>query len=186
MPTIMPTGHTKPEAAGFALAFDPIDIPQLVARYGVEEDLKPLAAGARIRSGQTKRADLLAIFEWKTKGRGKSRLAENSDEEIADALRIAASATTERAAVAVLCGLHGVGVPVASAILTAIHPDRYTVIDFRALEALGCASGDRSVNFYLEYLEQCRRLAKRHAVSLRDLDRALWQWSKCNGAEAER
>lgn len=65
----------------------------------------------------------------------------------------------------------------ASAILTAIDPERYTVIDFRALEALGNMANDCSVNFYLNYLDACRRLAKGHDVSLRDLDRALWQWS---------
>lgn len=54
---------------------------------------------------------------------------------------------------------------------------RYTVIDFRALEALGSDSTDRSVNFYLAYLDFCRLLAKAHRIKLRDLDRALWQWS---------
>jgi hypothetical protein len=106
-----------------------------------------------------------------------SRPRKNSDDEIADASTLATAATTERAAISVLCGLQGVDVPVASAILTAIDPERYTVIDFRALEALGSSSKDRSVNFYLAYLDACRRLAKMHHVSLRDLDRALWQWS---------
>ena len=67
--------------------------------------------------------------------------------------------------------------PVASAILTAIDPERCTVIDFRALEALGKKTNDRSVNFYLSYLDACRTLAEEHQVSLRNLDRALWQWS---------
>ncbi|HUO00623.1 MAG TPA: hypothetical protein VMU69_30880 [Bradyrhizobium sp.] len=50
--------------------------------------------------------------------------------------------------------------PIASAILTAIiDPQRYTVIDFRALEALGSKTADRSVNLYLEYLRTCVRLA---------------------------
>ena len=120
---------------------------------------------------------LVTIFEWKTKGRGRSRLRRNSDDEIADALNLASHAKTERAAVAVLLGLQGVHVPVASAILTAIDPERYTVIDFRALEALGCDSKDRSVNFYLAYLKACRQLASKHGVTLRNLDRALWQWS---------
>jgi hypothetical protein len=100
----------------------------------------------------------------------------NTDEEIADALALAVRAKTERAALAVLTGLHGVHVPVASAILTAVDPERYTVIDLRALESLGSKSTDRSVNFYLDYLETCRRLAREHRITLRDLDRALWQW----------
>jgi hypothetical protein len=51
------------------------------------------------------------------------------------------------------------------------------VIDFRVLEALGNKSADRPVNFYLDYLAACRRVAKEHHATLRDLDRALWQWS---------
>lgn len=161
----------------FNLRFDPADLPQLAQRYGYKSDDAALSAGVRIASGNYGRSNIETIFEWKTKGRGRSRLRSNSDEEIADALCSAAKAKTERAAIAVLSGLQGVGVPVASAILTAIDPERYTVIDFRALQALGNNSEDRSVNFYLAYLNACRQLARKYKVTLRDFDRALWQWS---------
>jgi hypothetical protein len=46
-------------------------------------------------------------------GRGVSRLNRNADPEIADALKLAVHAQTERAAIAVLCGLYGVNIPVA-------------------------------------------------------------------------
>jgi hypothetical protein len=49
----------------------------------------------------------------------------------------------------VLMGLSGVGLPMASAILTAIDQDRYTVIDYRALQALGASEVDPDLNFYL-------------------------------------
>jgi hypothetical protein len=98
-------------------------------------------------------------------------------------LAVAVDAQQERTALAVLVGLKGVLVPVASAILTTIAPDRYTVLDFRALESLGCASQDRSIDFYLGYLEACRGLASRHDMSLRNFDRALWQWSSIQARE---
>jgi hypothetical protein len=160
----------------FKLQFKPADIAILAKNYDPEQDDLALAAGRRIREGEFTRQNLSDIFEWKTGGRGRSRLERNSDDEIADALRLAVQAETERAAVAVLLGLHGVLVPVASAILTAIDPQRYTVIDFRALAALGNRSTDRTVNFYLAYMSFCRTLAAAHDVDLRDLDRALWQW----------
>jgi len=85
-----------------------------------------------------------------------------------------------------LLELHGVDIPVASAILAAIYPERYTVLDFRALEALGHARHD--VKFYEEYLAFCKRLAESNIVSpqsglpaptpLRALDRALCGWSR--------
>jgi hypothetical protein len=164
-------------ASQFSLQFKPAEMARLAKRYGYKSDDDALAAGSRIRAGHYGRQHLVTIFNWKTKGRGRSRLSGNSDGEIADALNLASHAKTERAAVAVLLGLRGVQVPVASAILTAIYPKRYTVIDFRALEALGCDSKDRSVNFYLAYLKTCRQLALKYDVTLRNLDRALWQWS---------
>jgi hypothetical protein len=164
-------------ASKLSLQFKPVEIARLAKRYGYTSDGGALAAGSRIREGDYGRQHLVTIFNRKTKGRGRTRLSGNSDREIADALKLASQAKTERSAVAVLLGPRGVQVPVASAILTAIYPKRYTVIDFRSLEALGCDSKDRSVNFYLDYLNTCRKLASKHDVTLRNLDRALWQWS---------
>jgi hypothetical protein len=162
----------------FLPQFEPSKIDELAKRYDSKEDEEPLQAGRAIQNGDHSRANVMKIFEWKTGGRGRTRLSGNTDIEIADALRIAVEAKTDRASVAVLCGLNGVAVPVASAILTAIDPSRYTIIDFRALEALGYTGSDRTIDFYLAYLSKCRNFAKEYKVSLRDLDRALWQWSK--------
>src|SRR5262249_29969502 len=102
----------------------------------------------------------------------------NTDADIADALKLATLAHSDRCAMAVLLGLHGVAVPVASAILTAINPARYTVIDFRALPSPGYKEPDRSIELYLAYLSFCRDLADRHDLPLRTVDRALWQHGK--------
>lgn len=161
----------------FRLQFDPACISELAGRYDAVEDEPALAAGARIRNGCYTAENLGIIFKWKTRNRGVSRLQKNDPAEIADALKLAVMATTERSAVAVLRGLSGVDTPVASAILTAINPERYTIIDFRALESLGVDSPDRSLPFYLCYLRYCWAAAKEHRISLRTLDRALWQWS---------
>lgn len=162
----------------FELQFEPAQMRELASRFRYDDDTEALQAGQRIASGDYSRVDLEAIFTWKTGGRGISRLRRNSEIEIRDALRLARTAQTERAAIAVLCGLCGVEIPVASAILTAIDPERYTIIDFRALESLGVKNSWHTVDSYLRYLDQCRELARQNAVSLRELDRALWQWSK--------
>jgi hypothetical protein len=162
----------------FQLQFAPALIKEIAARYVDEDDTEALQAGRCIASGDYSRAHLEAIFRWKTGGRGISRLRPNSDIEIRDALRLAVSAQTERAAVSVLCGLWGVKIPVASAILTAVDPGRYTIIDFRALEAIGAKNSCHTVDSYLAYLDECRDLARQNTVGLRELDRALWQWSK--------
>jgi hypothetical protein len=162
----------------FALQFDRSEIIKLVTRYEFKEYTAVQAAGKRIAAGEYARSHLETIYEWKTKGRGRSRIARNTDEEIADALKLVSHARTDRAAVAVLMGLRGVDVPVASAILTAINPSRFTIIDFRALAALGVTSIVPTIDIFISYCEFCRNLAMECNLSLRDLDRALWQWSK--------
>lgn len=87
---------------------------------------------------------------------------------------LALHAHEPRSALAVLMGLCGVALPMASAILTAIDPDTYTVVDYRAMEALGVPDADYyNLNLYLnQYLPTCRRLAAAAGVSLRTLDKA--------------
>jgi hypothetical protein len=61
--------------------------------------------------------------------------------------------------------------------LTAINQKRFTIIDYHALESLGVTKAVLMIDFYLAYLAHCRALADENGVGLRDLHRALWQWS---------
>jgi hypothetical protein len=153
-----------------------------------EKELEKAAfeAGEAIRNGDYTLANLEAIVRWKSE-RAVQYLIGNSNEKIKHALTVAASPqSTTSAAVKALLDLHGVDITIASAILAAIFPDRYTVLDFRSLEALGHSRHD--VHFYEEYLAFCKRLADSQIVKpqgdlpaptpLRALDRALWEWSK--------
>jgi len=48
-------------------------------------------------------------------------------------------------------------VPVASAILTTVNPEKYTIIDIYALKSLGVTDGPTyRVDYYLAYLRKCR------------------------------
>ena len=78
-----------------------------------------------------------------------------------------------------LLALDGVGVPTASTLLYFVFPDRYPILDVRALESLGVRPRSvYPVAFWLEYLTACRELSERYGVDLRTLDKALWQHSK--------
>ena len=47
----------------------------------------------------------------------------------------------------------------ASAILTTMFPEKYTIIDFRALESLGIVKAPTdSVDYYLDYLSEMSRI----------------------------
>jgi hypothetical protein len=160
----------------------------LVAKYlekgGEQKDRDALAAGDRLRT-RLSVEDFQALVEWKTNNRGFTRLDKNTDAEVLDAIRLALDAKCPRSAIAVLIGLDGVGVPVASAIMTMLKPESHTVIDFRALETLGYKGDYSSISFYLRYLDYCTKLANKWGMSLRNLDRALWQWSKDKGASGQ-
>lgn len=167
----------------FVLQFPPSELLALANRYGYEQDNDALSAGRNIANSDYSVANLKIIIGWKS-ARIAGLIGKNTPSDVAKALRFATDKrTSERWAIETLCGLKGVGIPVASAILTMVYPDRYTIIDFRALEALGIQrdDGEETVDFYLEYLATCRRLAQVHKIDLRTLDRALWQWSKEHG-----
>src|SRR5580700_8593298 len=96
-----------------------------------EHELEKAAfeAGDAIRNGDFSLANLEAIVRWKSE-RAVQYLIGNSNEKIRQALAIAASPeSTTDAAVKALIELHGVDITVASAVLAAIYPERYTVLD---------------------------------------------------------
>jgi hypothetical protein len=157
----------------------------LCDRYDYEKDFWFEIAGRSILEGDFSRRHFDTIFEWKTGNRGKSRPAKNNDKSIARALKLVVEERDNPIRpIDALTQLSGVGVPVASAIMTAVFPGRFTVIDFRALSALSVEGySTSSSEKYLEYVEYCIALARNWGVTLRDLDRALWKWSEKHDAK---
>ena len=171
----------------FELQFDPGAIPALAARFPVTDDGPAAAAGAAAHAqGFYTRAQFLVVCAWKTP-RSRPRVAANGEAEVQAATRAALTATDERERMEALLALGGVGVPTASVLLYFAEPDRYPILDVRALESLGQPVNRSTypVTYWLEYLAACRALALRHGVDLRTLDKALWQHSR-EAADAAR
>jgi hypothetical protein len=179
--------------AYFQLQPEEAELQELAEQYWQkagekEQELEKAAfdAGQAIRNGDFALANLEAIVRWKSE-RAVHYLIGNSNEKIRRVLGIVtASDTTTELAVNALMELHGVDIPVASAVLAAIYPELYTALDYRVLEALGHARHD--VHFYEEYLAFCKRLAESNIVKpkadlpaptpLQTLDRALAEWAR--------
>lgn len=179
--------------AYFQLQPSESELQELADEYwqksGEKERAREQAAfesGESIRNGEHTLANLEAIVRWKSE-RAVQYVIANSNDKVRKALAVAANAeSSTEAAMKALLELQGVDIPVASAILAAIFPERYTVLDYRALEALGHARHD--VRFYEEYLAFCKRLAESNVVKpqegapagtpLRTLERALGEWSR--------
>jgi len=160
-----------------------------------EEDLLG-SVGPTVRGrGHYTQPEVERVNRWKLPTqRNRKRLAQNSAADIEAVTKRALAADEPLQLYILREHLHGVSDGVASGLLIFPFPDRHTVIDFRAARALEALHRDGqladellwrppqpdslSVPPYPLYLDACRRLARHVDVSLRDLDRALWQWHK--------
>ena len=165
--------------AHFELQFPSDEIPGLASRFSYPKDDQPChAAGTEARRrGYYLRDELVLVCEWKT-GRSRRLVARNTEEDIEFVTGEALSAPDEPTRMATMIWLWGVDVPSASALLYFAFPDDYPIIDVRALESLGQPQPRYySIKFWTEYLDACRTLAEELGVSIRTLDKALWQAS---------
>lgn len=163
----------------FALQFPAEDIEALAARFPGSDDTRLMTLGAAVRArGHYTRLEFIEVCAWKTP-RSRPRIVANSAAMVIEATARAIDASDEGTRIAALLELQGVGVPTASTLLFAAFPDDYPILDVRALESLGVKGRSTyPVSFWLAYLGACRRLAREAGVSLRTLDKALWQRSK--------
>ena len=74
--------------------------------------------------------------------------------------------------------IYGVGIPVASSILTLCFPKEYSVIDFRNWRQLYKQTEKKSsysTNEYIKYLGIIKGLAFKFNVTTQEIDLAIWQ-----------
>ncbi|MGZ4344790.1 MAG: hypothetical protein ACXVWJ_22115 [Solirubrobacteraceae bacterium] len=173
--------------AGFELQFPASEINALAARYDYADDRELLALGAAARArGYYTRRELTEVCAWKTP-RSRSLVASNARHAVTSRTRRSLTATDESERITPLLGLHCVGVPTASTLLYAAFSSDYPILDVRALESLGARSRSTyPVSFWLRHLDACRELARVHGVSVRTLDKALWQHSRERSAAPRR
>jgi hypothetical protein len=163
----------------FRLQFPVGDITALAAQYDFDPDDQVAAAGASARErGYYTKPELVLVCEWKTV-RSRRRVADNTAAFVEGLTRVAFAAEDESERMAALCALKGVNPPTASVLLHFAFPDRYPIIDWRALESLGQPRQPAyTIDYWLAYVDACRKLASQAGVSMRVLDKALWQYSR--------
>lgn len=166
----------------FRLQFPVERVPEYAGRYSYEDDLEVVAIGANTRKrGFYTAEEFKTVCTWKTK-RSKPLVAANTAQSIEAATRTALSDRDERTRVKALESLSGVGRPTASVFLHLAYPERYPILDRRAVQALGVDfPAAPSFRFWLAYVDFCRRLAAEAGVDGRTFDQAVWQWSKEQG-----
>src|SRR5579875_77992 len=143
---------------------------------GEREQVLLTMVGPEAKStGYLTKDQLVDIARWKSQ-RATSRIAANSPGEVEAFTRLAFEAPAYLRH-RVLCCLSGVRIPMASAILTVVFPDTYTVYDVRATNTLQ-AAGYTQTDGYWSYVDLCQGIATKIGTDLRTLDRALWAWDR--------
>jgi hypothetical protein len=161
----------------FDLQFDPAEIPALADRFGITDDAACEHAGqAAAERGWYERDEFLLVCAWKSP-RSRPRVEANEAGAVKASTGRALGSPDEATRMTALLELDGVGVPTASTLLYFAYPADYPILDVRACESLG-QKARPTVAFWLDYLEACRELALTNGVSVRTLDKALWQYSK--------
>jgi hypothetical protein len=173
----------------FSLSFPRSDIPFWAKQYVENAKKKDWERESKVLNevalrvhtvGYLTKSDLLDICLWKTP-RPMKYYKDNSEEFIEDVSRIGFSTINEQLRIEIFTLLHGIGWPVASAILHVGHRDLYPILDRRALWSLRASVPVKyDFRFWQSYTEFCRKVANQCGVTMRYLDRALWEFSKQN------
>jgi thermostable 8-oxoguanine DNA glycosylase len=131
------------------------------------------------------------ILKWKLRGqygRQRDMRAVNTDEVIRAVTGLALTITHEdkdyelELRINVLCGLRGVSVPVASAVLALVFPDEYAVIDRRNWRQVFDESREQFyISHYRRYLREIRRLAQELGWPVQEVDLAIWEYDRRHG-----
>ncbi len=130
--------------------------------------------------GHLTKKQLQVICKWKSP-RSAGNMLSNDPEFVEEITTFAFKTKNERSRVESLTLLDGVGWPSASVILHLYHNDPYPLLDFRALWSIGIEKVPHyNFDFWNKYVLFCRKIALDNNVSMRVLDKALWQYSKEN------
>jgi thermostable 8-oxoguanine DNA glycosylase len=127
------------------------------------------------------RPELEAVCGWKS-ARAIRHIKGNSNAAVRRATRRAFRTRSERHRLEELLNLKGVSVPMASAILMLLWPERYGVIDIRVWQLLhrvgAVTKKPKGVGFnfnnWFQFLMIIRHFSKKFGVSARNMERTLF------------
>jgi len=129
--------------------------------------------------------ELIKIAQWKARGRIDYLCDKNTPEEVKEISRKALAANTDRDRMETLRELDGVDYPMASVILHFAFPNKYPILDRRAIWSLHSwllhSEKPPSIYSFKCWKEYCGKIlciSKSTGCTIREIDKALWQYSK--------
>jgi hypothetical protein len=177
-------GASKVRLIRFKLRFARERIEHYASRYAYDNEGTTeieIAVASVVRQNQTyTKNQFLKVCYWKSP-RTQKWCASNDARTVKLISRAALTSSDERVRIETLTTLRGVSWPTASVLLHFGHTDPYPILDYRALWSLGVDSAPLyTFGVWWSYVQFCRALAKQSGVSIRTLDKALWQYSKAH------
>ena len=149
-------------------------------RYNWEKEIFPKISKNFRKKGELTKEEFLRILLFKAE-RGKTKFKENllsKAKEVSCGLKKIGELKEEKEIkqeIKKLCKIKGIGVPIASALLAACYPAKFTIIDRRVCEEVFHKRPSTiSVKTYLCYNRECCKRAERANLTLRELDRCYW------------
>jgi len=167
----------------FSLRFEPQAIEYWATRFpnsaGTLRILNEIVPRTR-KQDYLNKADFVEICEWNST-RPRALYRSNAEDFIREITRVSFTTKHERVRVEVLTLLKGVSLATASVLLHFCAPDPYPILDSNSLWSLGATPPRKfDFEFWWDYVQATRKLAKRARVDMRTLDRALWQYAREN------
>jgi len=165
----------------FDLRFPHSDISYWADRYQFGTDVNPERTGDFARKhGYLDVDNLFKICNWKSTRRASSA-KENTELTVNEITKFSFSTTDEYSKISALTLLKGVMWPTASVILHFCVCESYPILDVRAIWSLGEEKPSYyNYAYWIEYVAKCQEIANTNDISLRYLDKALWQYSREN------
>ena len=147
----------------------------------MNDDLIREYAQTAVKRGFLLKQELLDICYWKTP-RSQSKCRKDEDDFIIDVTKVSLSTVNEKLKIEILTLLSGVKWPTASTILHFCFPEQYPILDYRALWSLSVNTPPAAYDFYFwwDYVMICREISEELDITIRELGKGLWQYSKEN------
>lgn len=151
--------------------------------------------------GYLTKKDFVNICMWKTQ-RQRTRYESNPENEVQKATKnVICLKQSVEDKVRELTQLSGVGVPVATAIMSVLFPNKYCIVDYRSCRAFLWATSETlnleeyselanlldkfrnysSLRFYGPYLDEIRKLSVQWNMTPREIEMALWKYDEQGG-----
>jgi hypothetical protein len=133
------------------------------------------------KRGYLTKLDLIKVCKWKS-ARAIKHIRRNRADSIRKVTRAAFRTRSEQKKLSLLTSLHGVSIPMASAILMLTNPSRYGVIDIRVWQLLfkmgAVTTNAEGIGFdfkeWYRFLMIIRYFARKYKVKARDVERTLF------------